>query len=158
MQRFQESVAFRLDDLSGEPTRGLIRRHLQGMYENSPPESVHAFDIDRLRDPSVTFWSAWIGAEIAGCGALRCFDDVHGEIKSMRVADGFLGRGVGRAILEHILLEARARGVRQVWLETGSADAFRPAIKLYESAGFRRCGPFGNYAADPFSVFMTLKI
>lgn len=149
---------FRVDDLSGEPTRALIARHLAGMHANSPPESVHAFDVDKLRQPGVTFWSAWLGDEIAGCGALKCLDAERGEIKSMRVADRFLGRGVGRAILEHLVAEARARGMRSLWLETGSTPAFVPALQLYESAGFARCGPFDEYVEDPFSVFMTRTI
>jgi putative acetyltransferase len=76
----------------------------------------------------------------------------------MRVADAFLGRGIGRAILEHLVAEARARGLRSLWIETGSAPAFLPALRLYESAGFRRCGPFGDYRNDPFSVFMTREL
>ena len=152
----------RVDDLSGQAIRALIARHLSGMHENSPPESVHAFDIDRLKDPAVTFWSAWVGEELAGCGALKRLDAAHGErrgeIKSMRVADGFLGKGVGRAVLEHIVAEAHKMGLASLWLETGSTDAFRPAIGLYGSAGFRRCGPFGGYGDDPFSVFMTRRL
>ncbi len=151
-------IELRRDDLSGEAIRQLIARHLRGMHENSPPESVHAFDIDKLRDPSVTFWSAWMGPDIAGCGALQRLDEAQGEIKSMRVADTFLGQGVGRAILNHIMAEARAAGLRSLWLETGSAADFLAAIRLYESAGFVRCGPFGSYVADPFSVFMTRTI
>src|SRR5690349_23160672 len=89
-------MKFRLDDLSGEATRALIRRHLAGMHANSPPESVHAFDVDKLRAPDVTFWSVWQGEEIAGCGALKRLDARRGELKSMRVADAFLGQGVGR--------------------------------------------------------------
>lgn len=148
-------ITLHRDDLSGEPIRQLIQRHLRGMHENSPPGSVHAFDVDKLRDPAVTFWSAWIGGEIAGCGALKRLDASRGEIKSMRVADFFLGRGVGRAVLEHILAQARGMDLRSLWLETGSAEAFLPALKLYESAGFKRCGPFEDYIADPFSIFMT---
>ena len=151
-------IELRRDDLSGEPIRRLIAHHLRGMHENSPPESVHAFDIEKLRDPGVTFWSAWIGDEIAGCGALKRLGRAQGEIKSMRVADAFLGQGVGRAVLEHIVAEARAMGLASLWLETGSPAAFHPAIRLYESAGFTRCGPFAGYAADPFSVFMTRNI
>jgi putative acetyltransferase len=146
---------FRVDDLSGAPTRALIARHLAGMHEHSPPESVHAFDVDELRAPRVTFWSAWVGEDLAGCGALKRLDDAHGEIKSMRVVDAFRGRGVGRAILLFIIDEARARGMRSLWLETGSAQAFAPALRLYESAAFTRCGPFADYAEDPFSIFMT---
>ena len=152
------TAVFRVDDLSGAATRALIRRHLAGMRENSPPESVHAFDVDKLRQPDVTFWSAWIGEELAGFGALKQLDVARGEIKSMRVADAFLGRGIGRAILEHIMREARARATRSLWLETGSTPAFTPALRLYESAGFLRCGPFDGYVDDPFSVFMTRSL
>ncbi len=151
-------LRFLLDDLSGAPTRALISRHLAGMHASSPPESVHAFDVDRLRQSGVTFWSAWVGEEIAGCGALKVLDSERGELKSMRVADAFLGRGIGRAILEHLLAEARARGLRSVWLETGSTPAFVPALQLYQSAGFRFCGPFGDYWEDPFSRFMTREL
>jgi putative acetyltransferase len=149
---------FRVDDLSGAPTRALIARHLAGMHEHSPPESVHALDIDKLRAPDVTFWSAWVGEELAGCGALKRLDDARGEIKSMRVTDAFLGRGMGRAILAFIIDEARSRGMRTLWLETGSAEASAPALRLYESAGFARCGPFDGYVEDPFSIFMTREL
>ena len=116
---------------------------------------MHAYDFDKLRAPGVTFWSAWVGEDLAGCGALRRLDDARGEIKSMRVADAFLGRGIGRAILVFIMDEARSRGMRSLWLETGSSEAFVPALRLYESEGFTRCGPFDDYVEDPFSVFMT---
>lgn len=148
------AIAFRLDDLSGEKTQALVRLHLAGMHENSPPESVHAFDLDKLRQPGVTFWSGWVDDQIAVMGALKRLDDANGEIKSMRVDDTFLGKGVGRAMLEHIVAEARAMGIGTLWLETGSSEAFVPALKLYESAGFEVCGPFGSYKLDPFSVFM----
>jgi putative acetyltransferase len=152
------SITLRLDDLTGLPTRALIERHLRGMHEHTPPESVHAFDIDKLRDPAVTFWSAWIGESIAGCGALKMLDAQHGEIKSMRVADAYLGQGVGRAVLQHILAEARGRGLQRLSLETGSGASFDAALQLYQSAGFEICGPFGSYVIDPFSVFMTRQL
>lgn len=152
------NLTFRVDDLTGEPTRALVARHLAGMHEHSPAESVHAFDIDKLRARDVTFWSAWVGRELAGCGALKVLDARRGELKSMRVADAFLGRGIGRAILEHLMAEARRRGMTSLWLETGSAPAFTPALRLYESAGFTRCGPFDRYVDDPFSIFMTRAI
>src|SRR6516165_8429075 len=153
-----DSIDIRQDDLLGSPTRELIARHLRGMHENSPPESVHAFDIDQLRDPAVTFWSTWIDGNIAGCGALKRIDEERGEIKSMRVHDAFRGRGVGQVILDHIISEARFLGMRSLWLETGSAAAFLPAIRLYERNGFSRCGPFDGYIDDPFSVFMMRSI
>jgi len=153
-----DTLTFRVDDLTGAATRALIARHLAGMHEHSPPESVHAYDIDKLREPDVTFWSAWIGDELVGCGALKVLDERRGELKSMRVADAYLGRGIGRAILDHLMAEARSRGMQSLWLETGSAPAFLPALRLYESAGFTRCGPFEGYIDDPFSVFMTRSI
>jgi len=149
---------FRLDDLTGAATRALVSLHLAGMHESSPPESVHALGIDKLRGPGITFWSAWIGEELAGCGALKVLDAARGELKSMRVADAFRRKGIGRAMLEHLTAEARARGLKSLWLETGSAEAFTPALRLYESAGFRRCGPFEGYVEDPFSVFMTRQL
>jgi putative acetyltransferase len=151
-------LKFRLDDLSGEGTRALIVRHLAGMHANSPPGSVHAFEVDKLRAPDVTFWSVWQGEEIAGCGALKRLDARRGELKSMRVADAFLGRGVGRALLEYLIGEAHTMGLVSLWLETGSSPAFVPALRLYESARFVRCGPFDGYTDDPFSVFMTRVI
>jgi putative acetyltransferase len=115
---------------------------------------VHALGIDQLRAPDVSFWSAWVGEELAGIGALKRLDALRGELKSMRVADPFLGRGVGRRMLEHLIEEARVAGLKSLWLETGSTAEFTPALRLYESAGFARCGPFDAYVEDPFSVFM----
>ena len=152
------ALEFRVDDLEGEAIRGLVARHLRGMHEHSPPESVHAFDLRGLRDPAVTFWSVWAGETLAGMGALKQLDGGRGEIKSMRVADALVGTGVGRAILDHIVGEARRRGLSSLWLETGSSPAFAPALGLYERAGFVRCGPFDGYTDDPFSVFMTRAI
>lgn len=145
----------RIDDLSDPAVLGLIASHLDGMHDTSPPESVHALDIDDLRHPSITFWSAWAGGELAGIGALKTMDAERGELKSMRVDDRFRGTGVGRAILRHIVAAARERGMTSLWLETGSPDDFVPAQRLYESEGFTRCGPFEGYTDDPFSVFMT---
>lgn len=156
-------IEIRVDDLSGAETQLLITHHLAGMHDTSPPESVHALDLDGLRHPSITFWSAWIDGEIAGIAALKAMDAAdaaspRGEIKSMRVSDGFLGRGVGRALLDHLIDAARLRGYDSLWLETGSTEEFIPALRLYERAGFVVCGPFEGYAEDPFSVFMTLAL
>ena len=148
-------ISIRIDDLSGAAVRAMIASHLDGMHEFSPPESVHALDIDGLRHPSVTFWSAWIDGELAGMGALKAIDAERGELKSMRVDDRFRGSGVGRAILRHIVGAARERGIRSLWLETGSPAEFLPAVRLYESEGFTLCGPFEGYSEDPMSVYMT---
>jgi putative acetyltransferase len=152
------TVEFRVGDLSGEAIRALVARHLEGMYASSPACSVHAFDIGKLKQPGVTFWSAWVGGELVGMGALKRMDAARGEIKSMRVTDAWLGKGLGRAILEHIIAEARKLGMTSLWLETGSPAVFQPAVKLYESAGFEHCGPFEGYVEDPYSLFMTRAV
>ncbi|WP_314506140.1 GNAT family N-acetyltransferase [uncultured Microbacterium sp.] len=148
-------IEVRIDDLSGHDVQALIRSHLDGMHDASPAESVHALDIEGLRHPSITFWSAWVDGDLAGIGALKRIDAERGELKSMRVDDRFRGAGIGRALLRHILAAARDSGITGVWLETGSAEEFVPAVRLYESEGFTRCGPFDGYTDDPFSVFMT---
>lgn len=143
------------DDLTGPDVGRLIALHLAGMRAGSPACSVHAMDIDRLRAPDVTFWSLWEGDALLGCGALKQLTPDHGEIKSMRTDPAALGRGVGAALLAHIIAEAQARGYRRLSLETGSSDAFDAAHRLYLRHGFGYCGPFGDYTDDPFSRFMT---
>lgn len=147
-----------LDDLHRCEVRALLSEHLANMYELSPPESVHALDIDGLRRPDITFWTVWEGPVLLGCGALKELDPEHGEVKSMRTPAHLRRRGAGRAILTHIVRAARSRGYRRLSLETGSMNAFKPARKLYESFGFVYCGPFGEYQPDPNSVFMSLAL
>jgi len=151
-------MIIRLDDLRGPEIRALLEEHLRNMHELSPPESVHALDLDALRRPGITFWTAWSGTDLMGCGALKEIDATHGEIKSMRTANAHRRQGVARAMLQHILSEAQARRYRRVSLETGSQPAFLPARRLYESFGFAACGPFEGYREDPNSVFMTRAI
>ena len=146
------------DDLSGPAIRALLEEHFAGMLAASPPGSCHFFDVERLKSPDVTFWSAWVGDELAGMGALKEIDTAHGEIKSMRTHGQHKRRGVAAAMLAHILDEARARGYQRLSLETGSTDPFRPAIALYESHGFAECPPFADYRPDPFSRFYTLAL
>lgn len=143
------------DDLRGPEIAALLREHLAAMHEHSPSESVHALDLEALRAPGITFWSAWSGATLAGCGALKELDPTHGELKSMRTATTHLRQGVASAILEHLVAVAADRGYRRLSLETGSGPAFDPAHALYRRHGFVACGPFGDYAADPFSRFFT---
>ena len=152
------ALEFRVDDLTSPATQELVKRHLEGMHASSPACSVHAFDIERLRQPGVTFWSGWVDGDIAVIGALKRLDRTNGEIKSMRAADAFRGRRAGRAMLDHILAEGRWMGLTHICLEAGSAPAFADAIALYERAEFRFCGPFGDYKDDPFSRFMTLAL
>ncbi len=146
------------DDLTRQAVHALLQEHLDEMHTLSPRESVHALDLEKLRDPSITFWTAWEGDQLLGCGALKALGAAEGEIKSMRTPTAARGRGAGRAILQHIVAEARSRGYTRINLETGSLPAFDPAHRLYESEGFIRCGPFGEYRADRHSVFMTLEL
>ena len=154
----KDQLTFREDDLSGAEIRALVARHLQGMADNSPPGTCFALDIDGLLQPGVTLWSAWDGDALAGMGALKILEAKNGELKSMRVADRYLGKGAGRAILEHLIAQARAHGLVALWLETGSSAGFAAALKLYERAGFRYCGPFADYGDNGFSRFMTREI
>jgi len=147
-----------LDDLSRQEVHALLREHLDNMYELSPLESVHALDLTKLRSPDITFWTVWDESLLLGCGALKELTPTHGEVKSMRTPRSLRRRGAGRAIMAHILTEARSRGYRRLGLETGSHQAFKPAQKLYESFGFTYCGPFADYTADPNSVFMSLEL
>ena len=151
-------MLIRVDDLRGPEIRALLEEHLRNMYDITPAKSVHALDLEGLRAPEITFWTAWEGERLAGCGALKEIDARHGEIKSMRTPAASRRRGAGRAILAHILGVARARGYERLSLETGSFDAFIPARRLYESFGFADCGPFADYVEDPNSVFMTLQL
>ncbi|MBB6733892.1 GNAT family N-acetyltransferase [Cohnella zeiphila] len=146
------------DDLTRPEVRALIRHHLTEMHEFSPPESVHALDLDGLRGPNITFWSAWEGGRIAGIGALKELDPSHGEVKSMRTAPDYLRKGVARLLLERIIETARERGYRRLSLETGSMAQFEPARSLYLRYGFENTVPFADYAEDPNSVFMTLEL
>jgi putative acetyltransferase len=147
-----------LDDLTGPEIHQLLRQHLQSMSLHSPPESIHALDLDALRQPGITFWTVWDRGELLGCGALKKLDDRHAEIKSMRTASAHLRKGVANAMLTHIIEEAKQRGYRRLSLETGSAAAFEPARRLYAAFGFTFCEPFEGYALDPFSVFMTREL
>ncbi|RNB87487.1 GNAT family N-acetyltransferase [Brevibacillus fluminis] len=148
----------KIDDLTGPEIAALIGEHLQNMAQHSPPESIHALNLDRLRKPEITFWSAWEEGELIGCGALKELDALHGEVKSMRTASAHLRKGVAGRMLQHVIEEAKRRGYRRLSLETGSMAAFEPARRLYASFGFHECGPFANYVLDENSVFMTKEL
>ena len=149
------ALQIRSDDLAGEEIRALLAEHLREMHSLSPPESVHALDLTALRRPDITFWTIWLADTLVGCGALKALSATHGEIKSMRTARAHRRSGVARAMLEHIIAEARRRTYRRLSLETGSLPAFAPARRLYEQFGFTYCAPFGEYREDPNSVFLT---
>ncbi|HVM22882.1 MAG TPA: GNAT family N-acetyltransferase, partial [Sphingomicrobium sp.] len=146
---------FHPGDLGSEDVQALLAFHFEQMRSSSPPEACHVLALEGLRDPRVTFWSAREGDRLVGVGALKALAADHGEVKSMRTAPEALGRGVGRAMLHHIVAEARRRGYARLSLETGSTQPFAAALRLYESEGFVPCGPFGDYDATPFTRFFT---
>ena len=151
-------MEIKIDDLSGSAIAGLLKEHLRSLSAISPPESMHALNIEGLRQPNITFWSAWDRGELVGCGALKELNAKHAEIKSMRTAATHLRKGVASSILEHLLREGKQRGYRRLSLETGSMTAFGPARSLYAKFGFQMCEPFADYVLDPNSVFMTREL
>jgi putative acetyltransferase len=148
----------RTDNATHAAVLALLDEHLGEMYAASPPESVHALDLSELRAPDVTFWTAWDGEELLGCGALKELDARHGEIKTMRTSQHHRRKGVAAALLEHIINVAGERGYERVSLETGSGGPFEAALRFYEKHGFEYCEPFADYVLDPFSRFMTRSI
>ena len=151
-------MRIKVDDLTHPQVVDLLREHLRCMALASPPESIHALDLNGLRQTSVTFWTIWDGDKLAGCGALKELDPAHAEIKSMRTSYDYQRQGVARTMLHHLIDQARQRGYRRVSLETGATEYFEPARKLYAGFGFEFCAPFGSYVEDPNSNFMTLVL
>ena len=147
-----------VDDLDGQEIAALLGQHLELMASVTPAESIHALDLKALKAPEVTFWSAWRRNALVGCGALKELDPQHGEIKSMHTAKSFRGQGIGQALLDHIIGEARTRGYGRLSLETGSMKAFEAARAFYLKNGFQRCAPFADYEDDPNNVFMTRPV
>jgi putative acetyltransferase len=152
------TMEIRVDDVTGPEIVALLVEHRNSMFLHSPPESVHALDLDALRRPEVTLWTLWQDGTLLGCGALKELERAHGEIKSMRTAAAHLRKGVATRLMDHMLAEARRRGYQRLSLETGSPPVFEPARRLYERFGFRTCGPFADYVEDPYSVFMTREL
>ena len=144
-----------VDDLSGPEIAEFLDEHVQEMRAITPLESKHALDLDGLRKPEITFWSVMDDDTLVGCGAIKRLDEGHAELKSMRTAPTRKGSGIASHLLEHIITEARQMGFTRLSLETGAAEFFRPARKLYEKFGFDYCEPFADYRPDPHSVFMT---
>lgn len=145
-------------DLSHPDVVALIELHLRAAFENSPPGAVFALDLSGLRAADVTLWTLREGEALLGMGALKQLDPEHGELKSMRTAPGQLRRGVARAMLAHLIAEARTRGYRRVSLETGSNAPFAAARALYEAAGFAECAAFAEYFDTGFSRYYALDL
>jgi putative acetyltransferase len=150
-----EGFVIEVDDPRRDDVRALLEQHLEFVHEVTPPEDIHALDLDGLLDPAVTFFSLRLDGRLLGVGAIKRLDPDHVELKSMHTVRDARGRGVGRAIVDHLVGVASTAGARRVSLETGSMEAFAPARSLYASAGFVDCGPFGDYEASPSSTFMT---
>jgi putative acetyltransferase len=147
-----------IDDPRADDVRALLARHLEFANDHSPPEDVHALDLDGLLGPSITFFTARRGGELLGTGALKELDPAHAEIKSMHTVAAARRLGVARAMLDELVLVARRRGYRRVSLETGSMEAFAPARALYAAAGFTTCEPFAEYVPSRHSTFMTREL
>ncbi len=151
-------IDIRPGDLQDQRILGLLRYHFAKCHEVTPPGSAHVFDVSRLAHPTIDFFAAWDGEALLGVGAVKYFEDASGEVKSMHTSEAARRRGVGGAILRHIMAAARAKGVKRLNLETGSFGYFEPAVAMYKAQGFTECPPFGNYKPDPNSLFLTLDI
>ena len=151
-----EGLAITEDDLSGADVQALVALHLGSMHAESPACKVHARPLDQLRQPGVTFHTARVHGALAAMGAVKHLDSAHGELKSMRAAPEWRGKGVGEAMLVHLLGVARARGCPRMSLETGRTEAFAPAAALYRKYGLEDCEAFADYVADEFSQCLSL--
>ena len=145
-------------ELDHEDVRALLSQHFTEMRAGSPPSACHVLPVDGLKVPEIRFFTLREDEVLLGCGALKQLEAGHGEVKSMRTADGALGRGIGKALLDHLVESARSGGITRLSLETGSTEQFAAANRLYEREGFERCGPFGDYADTPFTRFFTKAI
>ena len=151
-----EGMTIKVDDLTGSEIAAFLEEHVQDMRAVSPPESKHALDLEGLRQPEITFWTAREEGGLLGCCALKMLNEDEAEVKSMRVAPEVRGKGVGDALVQHLITEGRRRCCQRLLLETGAMAFFAPARRLYERHGFLYCGPFGSYKEDVNSVFMVL--
>lgn len=145
-------------ELDRDDVRTLLAQHFAEMRAGSPPEACHVLPVDGLKAPGIRFFTLREEGILLGCGALKQLDPGHGEVKSMRTANSALGRGVGQAVLDHLLATAKLAGMTRISLETGSTEQFAAANRLYEKNGFERTGPFGDYADTPFTRFFTKEI
>ena len=147
-----------VDDLTGPEIAAFLDEHVRQMRAITPLESKYALDLDALRGPEITFWSAWDGDAVVGCAALKRLDPGHAEVKSMRTNPARQRAGIASQLLEHVITEARRMGVTRLSLETGTDEFFRPARKLYEKFAFDYCPPFADYRPSPHNTFMTRPV
>ena len=152
------SWQFHEGELDADDVRALLDQHFAEMRAGSPPSACHVMPADDLKHPEIRFFTLREDDVLLGCGALKRLAADHGELKSMRTADGALGRGVGKALLDQLIEAARSEGMSRISLETGATGQFAAALRLYEREGFERCGPFGGYADRPFTRFYSREI
>ena len=136
----------------------LLLYHFKELRSVSPEGSTHVLDIPGLKDPSIKFWSIWEDSKLVGCGAIKLFDQKHGEFKSIRVTNEFRKKGYGEKILKHLLIKAKNLNLRKLSIETGSGEFFKPARELFQKIGFKKCPPFAHYKEDANSCYMNLDI
>src|SRR3954447_20838 len=150
-----------IDDLSGPEIAAFLNGHVEQMRSITPAEFAFALNLDELRKPDVTFWTAWDDGVLVGCAALKRLDGVdasHAELKSMRTATNRLRSGIASRLLEHVIAEAREMGVTRISLETGTDEFFAPARRLYAKFGFVPCPPFGDYEPSEHNTYMSLPL
>jgi putative acetyltransferase len=146
------------DDLSDGNVISLLESHRHEMLKHSPPQSVHALDIESMHHPGLSFYSAQFDGRFAACGALKEYDADLAEIKSMKTKREFLRRGIANAMLNFLIDKATQLDYSTLYLETGTMNAFVPARQMYARAGFVKCEPFAGYVKDPHSVCMALAL
>ncbi|HEY9292181.1 MAG TPA: GNAT family N-acetyltransferase [Microlunatus sp.] len=151
------TLDIRRADFADPALSDFLQAHLDDLEPTAPAESRHALDLSALQRDGVRLWVAVDGG-IVGTAALAEIQPGNEELKSMRTDPVRRGQGIARRLLQYVLADARARGVQQIWLETGSMDFFAAARALYASEGFVECVPFGSYVEDPNSTFMTLRL
>lgn len=151
-------LKIKIDDLNGPEIADLLRRHLDHMFAITPADSIYALDMEALRVPEITFWSAWLDGQLVGCVALKDHGDGLGEIKSMHTLAELRGQGIARKLVANLIEIARAQDFAWLSLETGKTEHFEPAQNLYASFGFTLSEPFADYGPDPHSRFMTLAL
>ena len=149
---------FHEGELGHDDVRALLAQHFAEMRAGSPPSACHVLQADDLKNPAIRFFTLRDEGVLLGCGALKRLAADHGELKSMRTADAALGRGVGKALLDHLVATAQSVGMTRLSLETGSTPQFAAALRLYEREGFEPCGPFAGYVDTPFTCFLTKEI
>jgi len=148
-------IHIKLDDRTDKAVKRLLETHLKNASEHSPEEAIFALDIDALKVPEISFWTAWQASDILGCGALKILDSQHAEIKSMHTLERSRGKGIASQLLSHILEQAKFKNIRRISLETGTAEAYIPAHRLYKKHGFKQCGAFADYQESEHSLYMS---